>query len=138
MVLHWDKKKYHRVDVAVSVLLLATIGGFMFAWYFELIPGNMLFVAILPLGLAHWYKRKLEKLLKTYGGAQVTVENDKLILLKPYQDYEATIRFREIMSVESTRWLFLDKMKLSLRGNREIELVNFRDQRSILSKLNTL
>jgi hypothetical protein len=138
MVLHWDKKKYQRVDGAVSVFLLATIGGFMSAWHFEVIPGNMLFVAILPLGLAHWYKRKLKKLLKTYAGAQVAVENDKLILLKPHQDYEATIRFREIWKVESTRWLFLDKMKLFLRGNREIELVNFRDQKSILSKLNTL
>ncbi len=138
MVLDWDKKKYHRVDLAVSVFLLATIGGFMSAWYFEIIPANALFIAILPLGLAHWYKRKLEKMLKTYGGAQVAVENDKLILLKPYQDYRATIKFREIRSVESTRWLLFDKIKLSLRGSREIELVNFCDQKSILNKLNSL
>lgn len=138
MVLHWDKQKYQKVDTVVSIFLLATIVGFMFAWYFDVMPGNMLFVAILPVGMAHWYKLKLEKLLKAYGGAQVAVENKKLILLKPYQDFEATIKFHEITSVKSTRWLFLDKMILTLKGNREVTLVNFHDQNSILDKLNAL
>jgi hypothetical protein len=138
MVLHWNTEKYQRVDAVVSIFLLATVAGSMFAWYFDVLPSKMLFIAILPVGLAHWYKRKLEKLLKAYGGAQVAVESNKLILLKPYQDYKATIRFREITSVQSTRWLFLDKMKLSLKGNREVVLINFRDQKSILSKLNAL
>jgi hypothetical protein len=126
------------VDAVVSIALIATIVGFMLAWYFGLLTNNLLFVAIVPVGLLHWYKRKLEKLLKVYGGAQVALENKRLVLLKPYQNYEAAIRFNEIISVQSGHWLFLDKMKLSLKGNRQIELINFNDQDLILSRLNVL
>ena len=135
MLLDWNREKYQRVDTVVSIFLLATIGGVMVAWYFDLLQNNLLFVAILPVGLAHWYKRKLEKMLKAYGGAQVSVEKNKIILLKPYQDYEATILFREITAVKSSHWMFLNKIVLSLKGNREIELINFRDQDLILSRL---
>ena len=137
MVLRWNNEKYQKVDTAVSIVLLTSIVAFMLVWYFNALSNSMLMVTVLPIGLAHWYKRKLEKLLKVYGGAQVTVESNKLILSKPEQNYEATIKFREITSVNSTHWLFLDKMKLSLKGNREIELVNICDQKSILDKIST-
>jgi hypothetical protein len=135
MLLHWNKERYQKVDTVVSIILLAGIAGFIYAWYFNTLQGGMLIITILPIGLAHWYKRKLEKLLKIYGGAQIDVGNKKLVLLKPGQNYEATINFREITSVKSTRWLFLDKIKLTIKGNREIELINFHDQTSILGKI---
>ena len=136
MVLFWNKERYQRVDTVVSVVMLAGIAGFMYAWYFDVLPGSTIAITILPVGLAHWYKRKLEKLLKTYGGAQVTVDDDRLTLSKPNQDYEAIVRFHEIRSIKSIHWLFLEKMSLSLKGNREIELVNFCDQKAIQSKIN--
>ncbi|MES9879826.1 MAG: hypothetical protein ABW185_02995 [Sedimenticola sp.] len=136
MVLHWNKEKYQRVNIAVTSIFFATIAGVMFTWYFDAIPSKMLVITILPVGLAHWYKLKLDKLFKAFGGAQIAVEKNRLILSKPDQDFEASIRFREILSVQSTHWLFLDKMKLYLKGNREVVLVNFRDQKSILSLIN--
>jgi len=138
MILNWNRAKYQKVDMVISVTLLTTIAGFMVAWYFDLLSSNLLFIAIVPVGLLHWYKRKLEKLLKVFGGAQVALEEKRLILLKPYQNYKATIRFHEIISVQSSHWLLLDKMKLSLKGNREIELINFNNQNLILNKLNAL
>ncbi len=136
MVLDWNKERYQRVDAALGTVLLVSIAAFMYAWYFDALPNRLLVITILPVGLAHWYKRKLEKLLKIYGGAQVTVDDKKLILSKPNQNYEATIRFRDIMSVKSAHWLFLDTIKLSLKGDREVMLINFRNQKSILSKIN--
>lgn len=138
MTLDWNKTKYQKVDAFVSIFLLATIAITMLAWYFDILHGNTLIVAIVPVGLAHWYKRKLEKLLKSFGGAQIEVEEKKLILLKPYQNYKAIIRFRDITSVKSTQWLSLDKIVLSLKDNKEITLINFDNQKIILDKLNSL
>ncbi|MCW8826044.1 MAG: hypothetical protein OQK78_06435 [Gammaproteobacteria bacterium] len=135
MLLEWNREKYQRVDGVVSLFLLVTIGGFMSAWFFGYLQSHLLFVAIVPVGLAHMYKRRLEKLLKAFGGAQVSVEDKKLILLKPYQDYEAIIRFRDITGVKASRWLTLDKMKLSLKGGKEIELINFCNQNAILGRI---
>lgn len=138
MTLDWNKTKYQKVDAFVSIFLLATIAITMLAWYFDILQGNALVAAIFPVGLAHWYKRKLEKLLKSFGGAQIEVEEKKLILLKPYQNYKAIIRFRDITSVKSSQWLSLDKIILSLKNDKEITLINFDNQNLILEKLSTL
>ena len=136
MILHWDDERYHNLDTILTVVLVASVVGFMFAWYFEALPYNILILTILPVGLSHWYKRKLEKLFKTYGGADVTVGSKDLILSKPDQGFEVIVKFREITSVKCSRWLLLDKMKLSLKGEREVVLVNFLNQNTILSKIN--
>jgi len=132
----WNKVKYQRVDGFVSIILLGSIAGSMTAWYYDLVPNQVLLITIIPIGLAHWSKRKLENLLKVFGGAHVVVDDKGLTLSKPDQDYEATIRFHEITSVKSSHWLFLDKMILTLKRNREVELVNLCDQKLILDKIN--
>ncbi len=136
MISVWDKVKYQRVDGFVSVILLGSIVGSMAAWYYDAVPNQVLLITILPIGLAHWYKRKLEKLLKTFGGAHVEVDDKGVRLSKPDQGYETTIKFHEITAVESSRWLFLDKAKLTLKRDREVELVNLSDQDLILEKIN--
>ena len=136
MVLYWNDERYHNLDTIVTAFLFVSIAGIMFSWYLDALPNKLLIITILPVGLSHWYKRKLEKLLKTYGGADVTVGSKDLILSKPDQGFEISIKFREITSVKCSRWLLLDKMKLSLKGEREVVLVNFLNQNAIVSKIN--
>ncbi len=136
MISVWNRVKYQRVDGFVSLLLLGSIAGSMAAWYYDAVSNQLLLVTIIPIGLAHWSKRKLEKLLKTFGGAHVVIDDKGLTLSKPGQDYETTIRFHEIISVESSHILFLDKAILTLKRNREVVLVNLCDQKLILDKIN--
>ena len=131
MLLHWDDDRYHKLDLMLTVALVASIAAFLVAWYYEVIPYRLLVVSVVPVGLSHWYKRKLERLFKTYGGAYVTVESNKLTLSKPDQDFEKVIRFREIRSVKSGHWLLLEKMILSLNDGHEVVLINFYGQRAI-------
>jgi len=132
----WNRVKYQRVDGLVSAVLLGSIVGSMTAWYYDAVPNQVLLITIIPIGLAHWYKRKLEKLLKVFGGAHVVVDEKGLTLSKPDQDYEAKIRFHEIIDVKPSSWLFLDRAMLTLKRGREIELVNLCDQKLILDKIN--
>jgi len=136
MISVWNRVKYQRVDALVSVILLGSIVGAMTAWYYDAVPNQVLLMTIIPIGLAHWCKRKLEKLLKIFGGAHVAIDDKGLILSKPDQDYEAKIRFHEIIDVKASSWLFLDKAILTLKRDREIELVNLCDQKLILDKIN--
>lgn len=137
MLLCWDDEQYHRLDLVLNLVLVAGIAAFMLAWYFELLPYSMLAITVVPVGVAHWYKRRLEKLFKTYGGAYVTVESKRLVLSKPEQDFEVRIRFRDIQSANSGHWLLLDRLKLSLKDGQKLELVNFSNQNVILEQLNT-
>ncbi len=138
MVLLWNNERHQKVNTIVSIILLAGIAGFMYSWYFNVLTNKLLIITILPVGVAHWYNRKLENLLQTHDGAQIAIEKKRLIVSRPNQAYETTIKFREIVSVKSTHWLFLEKMKLSLKGNKEIELINFNNQKLILNKINDL
>jgi len=131
----WNKTKYQRVDGLVSFLLLGSIAGSMAAWYYDAVPNEVLLITIIPIGLAHWSKRKLEKLLKVFGGAHVVVDDKGLTLSKPNLDYEIIIKFHEITEVKTSHWLFLDKAILTLKRNREVELVNLCDQKLILDKI---
>ncbi len=132
----WNRVKYQRVDGLVSAVLLGSIVGSMTAWYYDAVSNPVLLITIIPIGLAHWYKRKLEKLLKVFGGAHVVVDEKGLTLSKPDQDYEARIKFHEIIDVKLSRWLFLDRAILTLKRGREVELVNLCDQKLILDKIN--
>lgn len=136
MVLHWDDERHHNLDGILTVVLVGSIVAFMLAWYFEVLPYNTLILTMLPVGLSHWYQRKLRKLFKTYGGASVTVGSNKLVLSKPDQDFEVAIKFRDIQSVKPGRWLLLNKVKLTLKDGREVELVNLLNQDEILKKIN--
>lgn len=136
MVLEWDKDKYKRVDGVVSVILLLSIVWLLYAWYFSVVPNSILALSIIPVGVTQLYKRKLEKLLKTYGGSQIKIDGKRLTLLKPNQGYEAKISLRKIASVKASSWLFLDKITVYLNDNKEIELINFCDQKNILCKIN--
>ncbi len=136
MISVWNRERYQRVDGIVSLVLLGSIMGSMTAWYFDAVSNQVLLLTIIPIGLAHWCKRRLEKLLKTFGGAHVVVDHKGLTLSKPDQGYETTIRFHEILSVEPSRWLFLDRAKLKLKRDREVELVNLSDQDLILERIN--
>jgi hypothetical protein len=136
MVLDWNNEKYQRVNAGVSVLLLAFIVGCMYSWYYDLLPNELLLILVLPIGLLHWYNRKLEALLQDHDGAQIIFDNKKLTLSKPYQEYEVTIKFRNIVSVKLSHWLFLEVINLSLKGDKEINLINFRNSQSVLSKMN--
>ena len=136
MVLDWNNEKYQRVNTGVSILLLAFIVGCMYSWYYDVLSNKVLLILVLPIGLLHWYNRKLEAVLKDHDGAQIDIDNKKLILSKPNQDYEVTIKLRNIVSVKLSHWLFLDVINLSLKGNKEINLINFNDSKSILSKIN--
>jgi len=138
MILLWNKERYQKVDTLVSITLLACIAWFMYAWYFDVLPISLLTLTILPVGLAHWSKRKLEKLLKVFGGAHISVDEKKLTLSKPNQNYEAIVWFKNITSVKSSHWLFMEKMILSLKGDKEVMLINFRDQKLLLNKINAL
>ncbi len=136
MISVWNKVKYQRVDGVISVILLGSIAGAMAAWYYDAVSTPLLLLTIIPIGLAHWYKRKLEKLLKTFGGAHVVVDDKGITLSKPDQDYETTIKFHEITAVESSHWLFLDRARLTLKRDREVVLVNLSDQDLILERIN--
>jgi len=138
MVLHWNNERYQKVNMLVSIILLGGIAGVMYSWYFNVLTNKLLIFAIIPVGLAHLYNRKLESLLQTHDGAQIKIEKKRLILTRPNQDYEAIIKFRDIVSVKSSHWLFLEKIKLSLKSDKEIELINFNNQKSILNKINAL
>lgn len=135
MLLHWDDEKYHKLDVMLNAVLITSVVAFMLAWYYKVIPYNLLVFTIVPVGLVHWYKRKLERFFKTYGGAYITVESNKLILSKPDQGFEKVIKFREIRSARSGHWLLLEKMTLSLNDGHEVELINFHEQNAILGKI---
>jgi len=136
MVLDWNNERYQKVNAAVSILLLAFIVGCMYSWYYDLLPNKVLLFLILPIGLLHWYNRKLETVLKDHDGAQITIDNKKLTLSKPNQDYEVTIKFRNIVSMKLSHWLFLEVINLSLKDNKEINLINFQNSKLILSKIN--
>ena len=116
MVLDWDNVRHQRVNAVVSVLLLALIVGCMYSWYYDLLSNKILLFFVLPIGLLHWYNRKLETLLKDHDGAQIDIDNKKLILTKPNQDYEVTIKFRSIVAVKLSHWLFLEVINLSLKS----------------------
>jgi hypothetical protein len=136
MVLDWNNEKYQKVNAAVSILLLAFIVGCMYSWYYDVLSNKVLLFMALPIGLLHWYNRKLEAVLKDHDGAQIVIDNKKLTLLKPNQDYEAIIKFRNIVSVKLSHWLFLEVINVSLKGNKEINLINFSNSKSILNKIN--
>jgi len=136
MVLEWDKSKYKRVDTVVSIILLSSIAWLLYAWYFSVVPNEILALSIIPVAVLQLYKRKLEKLLKIYGGSQIKIDDKRLTLVKPNQGYEAKISLRKIVAVKTSRWLFLDKTILSLKDNKEIELINFCDQNNLLGKIN--
>jgi len=136
MVLDWNNEKHQRVNTGVSILLLAFIVGCMYSWYYDLLSNEILLFLVLPIGLLHWYNRKLETVLKDHDGAQITIDNKKLTLSKPNQDYEVTIKFRKIVSAKLSHWLFLEVINLSLKDNKEINLINFHNSKSILSKIN--
>jgi len=136
MVLNWNNEKHQRVNTGVSILLLAFIVGCMYSWYYELLSNKLLLIFVLPIGLLHWYNRKLETVLKDHDGAQIVFDNKKLTLSKPNHDYEVTIKFRNIASVKLSHWLFLEIINLSLKGDKEINLINFQNSKSVLSKIN--
>ena len=138
MVLDWNNERYQRVNTGVSILLLAFIVGCMYSWYYDVLSNKVLLFLVLPIGLLHWYNRKLEKLLEDHDGAQIDIDNKKLVLSKPNQDYEVTIKFRNIVSVKLSHWLFLEVINLSLKGNKEINLINFHNSKSILGKINAV
>lgn len=135
MLLHWDDRKYHTLDVILTVVLLAGVVAFVVAWYFELLPPRWLPLTVLPVALSQWYKYRLQKLFKTYGGAYVTVENNRLVLSKPDQDFEKAIKFREIQTVSPGRWLLLEKLTLSLKDGHKVDLINFHEQSAILDRI---
>jgi len=137
MVLHWDNERYQKIHIAVSLILVASIAGFMYIWFFYTLPTKIMVISILPVGIAHWYSRKLDKLFKVYGNAQVAVDKKTLTLTKKNQQHEAAIRFHEIIAVESTHWLFLNKMKVILKNNREVLLVNLCDHKLLEEKINS-
>lgn len=136
MVLEWDNEKHQRVVTGIGTLFLACIAGCMYSWYFDVLSNKALLFFVLPVGLLHWFNMKLETVLKDHDGAQIDIDNKKLILSKPNHEYEVTIKFRNIVSVKLSHWLFLEVINLSLKGDKEINLINFHNSKSILSKIN--
>jgi len=138
MVLDWNNEKHQKVTTGIGILFLAFIAGCMYSWYFEVLSNKALLFFVLPIGLLHWFNMKLETVLKDHDGAQIAIDNKKLTLSKPNQEYEVTIKFRNIVSAKLSHWLFLEVINLSLKSNKEINLINFHNSKTILSKINAV